>query len=421
MLRRMWIGGTLAAVLVAARGGLPCRHATAQDDAVLQPLVELLAHSDDPALQRDVLRGMLEALRGRQRVPMPAGWAAAYARLQASGDEQLRATATTLAVVFGDAQAIATLRRRLADAGAPLELRAAALHTLVQQRVDGTAADLHRLVADRRLRGSPLRGAAVRGLASFDDPRTAEVLLQQYGELTEDERRDAVATLAVRKDTARQLLQAVEQGRVPRTDLSAFVVRQLSAIGDEQLSAQVARVWGTVRPTSADKQRHIARYKQQLTAEALARGDRVAGRGVYHRACANCHRLFDAGGEVGPNLTGAQRTNLDYLLENLLDPSAVVGRDYQMTVVQTVDGRILSGIVVAEDERTLTFQTVNDKLRLDKTDIEQRERSPLSLMPEGLLEKLSPLEIRDLFAYLMGADQVELPAEPSAVAGSPDP
>jgi putative heme-binding domain-containing protein len=87
----------------------------------------------------------------------------------------------------------------------------------------------------------------------------------------------------------------------------------------------------------------------------------------------------------------------------------VVARDYLMTIITTRDGRTVSGLVKEETERTVVLQTATQEVRIAKTDIDERTRSTQSLMPEGMLDKLNPKEIRDLIGYLAGADQVELP------------
>ena len=133
------------------------------------------------------------------------------------------------------------------------------------------------------------------------------------------------------------------------------------------------------------------------------------GRAVFDRVCASCHKLYGYGGEIGPDLTGAGRDNLDYLLENLVDPSASVSADFRMVVVAMNDGRVLNGLVPRETDRTLTLQTQTEALVLDRGEIESDQPSPLSLMPDGLLAPLSETETRDLFAYLMSRTQVPLP------------
>src|SRR5207302_11483553 len=97
--------------------------------------------------------------------------------------------------------------------------------------------------------------------------------------------------------------------------------------------------------------------KAILPSDMVKRGDASHGRLVFSKTCASCHMLFDAGGNVGPNLTGSQRANLDYVLENVVDPNAIVARDYQMTLIETKDGRTITGIVQSETDSALTVRT----------------------------------------------------------------
>jgi putative heme-binding domain-containing protein len=145
-----------------------------------------------------------------------------------------------------------------------------------------------------------------------------------------------------------------------------------------------------------------------LEPDDVAGADLAHGRMVFNRTCVSCHKLFGEGGAIGPDLTGSQRNNLDYVLENLLDPSAVVGHDYKMTLVRTDSGRVITGIVRAETDESLTMQTPTESVIVPKDEIEQRELSPLSMMPEGMLEQFSSEDLRALVAYLASPEQVPL-------------
>src|SRR6185437_3620494 len=127
------------------------------------------------------------------------------------------------------------------------------------------------------------------------------------------------------------------------------------------------------------------------------------GRKLFEQACASCHTLFGAGGKIGPDLTGAQRSDLGYLLENIVDPAATVSADYHLSTVALNDGRLLNGIVGehAGNGPTLTLQTATERLVVDRGDIEEIRASDLSLMPDGLLDVLDRDQVRDLIAYLM--------------------
>jgi putative heme-binding domain-containing protein len=142
---------------------------------------------------------------------------------------------------------------------------------------------------------------------------------------------------------------------------------------------------------------------------ALAKADRAQGRVLFAKSCAQCHMLFGEGAKIGPDLTGSQRANPEYLLTKLLDPNAVVAKDFQVSVIGTSSGRVVTGIVTKEDDKTVTVQTQNELLTIAKSDIEERKKTGQSMMPEGQLAMLSEKEVRDLIAYLAGAEQVPLP------------
>jgi putative heme-binding domain-containing protein len=373
----------------------------------LEPLVRVLASSGDTEVQRDVLRGMTEALQGRRQVAAPAGWSAVARKLGASPDAEVRTKAMQLSVLFGDPEALAALRKVAADAKAAEEPRRAALQALVDRRAEGLLPLLRDLVADR-----VLRRPALRALAGYADPTTPALLLRLYPSFSEAEKADAVATLASRAEYALALLDALEKGTVPRRDLSPFTARQLLALRDARLTERLNKVWGTLRPPAGDKAALLARYRALVSPDKLKKADRARGRLVFSRTCATCHTLFGEGAKIGPDLTGSQRANPEYVLTKVLDPSAVVARDYQMTVLTTTAGRTLSGLVKEEDDKRIVLQTPTEVLRIPKGDVESRERSSLSLMPDGILAPLSDVEIRDLIAYLAGPGQVPLPKPP---------
>jgi putative heme-binding domain-containing protein len=370
----------------------------------LAPLVRLLAESNDVAVQLDVLRGMHEALEGRRSVAAPEGWSDVHRKLAGSSNAEIREKVLQLSVIFGDPQALAALRQTAEDPRADATARRNALQTLVEKRPPDLLPLLRKLVGDRAV-----CGLALRGLASYSDPQTPPLILEHYSVFSDAEKADAIATLASRPAYALVLLDAMENGRVPRRDLSAFTVRQLLAFNDKTLTERLTKVWGSIRPPSAEKATLLAKYKAMVPANVLKKADRKHGRLLFSRTCASCHTLFGEGGKIGPDLTGSQRTNPEYLLTKLLDPSAVVARDYQMTVLTLTNGRVLSGLIKEENDKTLTLQTQNEVVRVDKSDIEERQRSQQSMMPDGLLTPLSPAEVRDLIAYVSGPGQVSLP------------
>ncbi len=373
----------------------------------LATLVDALGRLDGSEARRVVLGGINEALKGRKSVDRPAGWPAVFAKLLADPSPEVRSRATSLALTFGDASALAAFRTLLADAKAERGLRTEALAALLKARDAGSVPSLQALVAD-----PALRGPAIRALAAFDDPATPGVLLAAYPGLAPAERRDALNALAARVGTAKALLDAVGSKRIPSADISADLVRQLRNLKDAAVDARIGQVWGVARDTPSDRAKQIGEAKKNLLARAARPPDVSLGRAVFARTCGQCHVLFGTGGNVGPELTGSNRADLDYLLVNVYDPSALIGKDYQAHVVAIKDGRVLTGIVRAEDKDALTLVTANESLVLPKGDVEDRRLSDASMMPEGLWATLDDHEIRSLVAYLASPVQVPLLATP---------
>jgi putative heme-binding domain-containing protein len=164
-----------------------------------------------------------------------------------------------------------------------------------------------------------------------------------------------------------------------------------------------------LRSTPGDKKALIAKYKALLPPEVVADGDAGKGRVVFNKMCSQCHVLFGEGKKIGPELTGSNRNDLHYVLENIIDPSAVIGKDYQLTNITTKNGRLVSGIIVEENKQALTVQTATERLVLSVDEIEQRQLSKVSMMPEGQLEQMTFVELRDLVRYLGSKEQVALP------------
>ncbi|MEM7601060.1 MAG: c-type cytochrome, partial [Verrucomicrobiota bacterium] len=135
--------------------------------------------------------------------------------------------------------------------------------------------------------------------------------------------------------------------------------------------------------------------------EVLAKADATRGKIIFAQSCGACHRLFGEGGAFGPDLTGSDRHNLDYLLGNIINPNDVVPADYRLTVFTMKDGRVVSGVVPEESTRSVKVQTPAELVTIEVKDIVSRETLPMSLMPEGLLKTLPEEDVHHLITYLM--------------------
>ncbi len=398
---------------LAAKSGLPLTRRLiarrlAEDieknPAPLNDLLKITATSP-AAFQADVLNGMADGLTGWHKAGKPAAWDALGTTLANSSDPVLRDRARDLSVLFGDGRALDAVKKVALDPDAELDARKVALQTLIDNR----APDLRDL-CEQLLNEQFLNSVAARGLASFDDPTVGAKLVKAYRRFHASERGQLLSALVSRSTFASALLDAVTEGNIPRADISAFHARQIRGLNDTRLNAKLARVWGELRDSPGEKQQLMAKWRVQLTPAALAKADKSQGRLVFNTVCAACHTLHGEGGKVGPDLTGGGRDNLDYLLENIVDPSAVVTADFRMSVAELKDGRVLNGVIAAKTERTLTLKTMTETLTVERSEIVDLRESTLSLMPEGLLEALPPEQARDLIAYLMFKSQVPLPA-----------
>ncbi|WP_435017422.1 PVC-type heme-binding CxxCH protein [Tundrisphaera sp. TA3] len=369
----------------------------------LNLLLGKLTESGDAGARSDAAMGIAEGLRGWRKAPRPEAWPAFSAKLAevVGGD---RDRARELDVVFGDGRALDEIRRVALDDKADLTARKSALRSLIEARPD----DL-RAVCERLLKVRFLNPVAASGLTLFDDPAVAKALAASYKAFHPSERPQFVDAMASRPAFARVLLDQVAEGKIPRTDISVAHARQIRALGDAEVARKLGEVWGEMREATADKKATIARFKSKLTPEVLAAADRSRGRSVFSKTCGACHALFGQGGDLGPDLTGSGRENLDYVLENVIDPGAAVTADFRMTIVATKDGRTLTGLARDPTPKTITLRNQDASLVLPREEIEHIETSPLSFMPEGQLDALPEDEARDLVAYLMGRTQVPLP------------
>ena len=372
----------------------------------LPMLVSVLRGTADPELQLDILRGLNSAFKGRRRLPMPKGWEAVETQLERSPNADVRALARSLSLTFGSTSALVALRKTASDRSADLNARGTALTSLLDAKDTGLPPILLGLLDD-----VTLRGAALRGLAGYDDPKAPPAILAVFDSLNVAEKRDALNTLAARAPYAKALTAALADGKVPRNVLTADIFRQLHNLKNAEIDADLQKVYGTIRESSADKQKEIERYKRIYWAGGSQPGDGPRGRAVFVRTCQQCHTLFDLGGKVGPDLTGSNRGDLDYILQNILDPNAVIPNEYRASTIDLKDGRSLTGILKQQDDKSLTVLTQTETLVLPRNEIDSIQQSELSMMPEGLLAPLSDQEVRDLIYYLGRTGQVPLPAE----------
>ncbi len=282
------------------------------------------------------------------------------------------------------------------DANAPLDLRVAMIELVGLCRDDAT---LLKLLAT----GQPNEVQ----IAAVTAPRLSDAvaleIVARFAEFRESVRQRAADVLLARKDAARVLLELVDAGKVPAAMLSVEQVRQVELHHDPQIDALVRKHWGNLKAATPEaKLADVRRLNNDL--RAFDNGDRTNGHTIFAKTCATCHRLFDEGNDVGPDLTHANRGDRDYLLVSIVDPSAVVRAEHMSYIIKTTDGQALTGLIAEQSAGSVTLKNANNqRVTVERAKIKEMGESPVSLMPEGLITSMKPQDVRDLFAYLQGA------------------
>ncbi|MEX0670080.1 MAG: PVC-type heme-binding CxxCH protein [Pirellulales bacterium] len=347
---------------------------------------------EPPARAARLLEILDFCLANSGAVPRPRGWQAVVDRF---ADGPARQTVRRLSGVFGDAHVLATMRTTLADRGAAPAARNEAF-TLLKQTGDTEAVPIFVALLD----DPEFRSMALPLASRSTDPAVGERLLAAYPSFAEQDRAAAVTALASKPAFARSLVAAIEAQRFPKEEITATQLRQLRGLDDAAIRAALDRVYGTVNESPAAAKATMARLKKVWAGAPKWAIDGGRGGAVFNKACGACHMHGDTGGKLGPNLTGAWMNGPDYFVENLVDPNAVVGPDYQLTTVITDDGRSINGIIAEETPESLVLRTPEGPVTVPVVAIEDRTTSAMSLMPSGILENLPEDEFLALIKFL---------------------
>lgn len=389
-----------ASGLMLLLGASPGLYGAIDETDSLAVLVETLASSDDPNTQAALLKGMLSGLEGRRSVAAPQGWTQLSDKLAASEHDAVRRRVSALSQIFGDDAAVSRALARVKDSTIDVGQRRSALSSLLKQQ-NRDASNLLKSLIDE----PAMTLEAIRGYAFVENAEGPTVLLSKYPQLEFQQKRAVIETLASRRAYAEALLKALKREHVPRDDVPTQVARSLK----EMLGKPFVDVYGTVRAVAEERAQLLAKYKEMCNPSAVAAANASRGRAVFQKTCAACHTLYGEGGKVGPDLTGSNRANLDYILLNSVDPSCDVPDAYKTVTVLTEDGRMVNGVLAEEDGTRIVLRTAEQpRVVIAKEDIELRKISPKSMMPDGQLDQMKKQEVIDLIKYLRTTEQVEL-------------
>ncbi len=371
-------------------------------------VLDWLSSETDEARLVNALTGFSKAVSGWAVAKPPANWADVSRQLLGRNNQSLTQLVNTIGVVFGDGRAIGQLKAIATDPDADYAVRRSAIRSWAESQPDDLFPVLRRLISDKRLTNS-----VVRSMAHCDEPEAARVIINRWPHLDPEGQAIALNTLVSRQPWSMDLLNAVDQQRIPRAAITAWHAQQMFAHNDDELRTRLQQIWGTIKDSPADKQALIDELTAELldASNELQGGDASRGRELFAANCASCHTLYGVGGDTGPDLTGANRNNLNYLLVNVIDPSSSVAESYRSSVIALADGRLVTGLIVERGEQVIRVQTPEEVLTIDRQNIDGIRDSEKSVMPDGMLTNFSDAQIVDLLRYLMSDRQVPLPVE----------
>ncbi|MCB1094386.1 MAG: DUF1080 domain-containing protein [Verrucomicrobiae bacterium] len=353
----------------------------------------LTAHLTEPdARTRRILELMAEAIPSTSALPAPKGWTAAA--------EKLRTAETSpyldrLGGIFGDATVLASMRKTVADSDAPMEKRTEALQFLKASGDTECASELVAIIDVPEFRSTVLPM-----LGRFNDKAVADAILTRLPTLEGSDRNNALVALASQPVLAQALMSAIKVEKIDRQILTSLHVRQMQNLHNRDVDTLLADVWGRVGETSTTARESIAKYGKLYKEAPLWAHAKEDGQAVFARVCSTCHVMNGTGTSLGPDLTGSWTNGVDYFLENIIDPNAVVGETFQLNLVTKTDGTVVSGMPESETSDTLTIRTVTESVAIPKSAIQDRQILEQSMMPAGLLDTLPEKEIIDLLKFL---------------------
>jgi putative heme-binding domain-containing protein len=294
---------------------------------------------------------------------------------------------------------------RLASRTAPEQERVALAETIGQCRLPSAIPILAGLLGDK----PKLQIAAISALQNFPDDSVAATLIDAYPKLTADAKTRARSSLVSRPEWASQLLRAVETNRIDPKSMTPDQLQQIVRHNDSALTAAIEKRWGRMQPqTSTEKLSSINTLKLVLNPSGTTHrfvGDAKQGQVLFEQFCGTCHKLFGQGKDIGPELTGSDRKNTDWLLTHVVDPNAFIRPEYVNHNIEMKDGRSFTGLLADQNDSSVTvLDAQNQRTVLNRADIQDLAPSSISLMPEGLLEPLQHQQVRDLFKYLQGEE-----------------
>lgn len=349
------------------------------------------------------LEGLVEGSKGLAQPPNSAALLV-IAKFSQSSDARVAALANQLGAIWGDEAALQKAAGTALDSKLDSVTRREAIHTLSRAKTKIASDALLGLIATEQDRG--LAVEALRALAGAGDDSTGAKLVALWPKLSPGLRGEAAQTLVSRKPWTMALLQAFADGKIARSDVPLASIRQLNGSRDPELKALAAKTLGNFRETSRDLAKIIAEKKRVVLEGPV---DMAQGKALAQATCLVCHKFHGEGQEVGPDLTGSGRANLDALLTNIIDPNQIIGNGYENVLVTTKNGQTYAGRVTENSEARVSLLGIGGRLdTVAKTEVATMEVTKNSLMPEGLYN-LPDDQFRHLVWYILNPPEDKRP------------
>ncbi|MBJ06876.1 MAG: dehydrogenase [Verrucomicrobiaceae bacterium] len=349
-----------------------------------------------------LIRGMEKALEGTSLEPVPGELDAALANIWKNHpvtDDLIR-----FSLRMKSPRALAAARPLLRNPGTPVAQRLAFIKALGELADSSSEKVFLSLFADTR-ESAEIRLAALSALRRYAGAEIPQTILACYPELQGPLRQTAQSLLAARPGWALKLLEAVDHGKIDRSSIGLDSVLLMATYKEERTQSLLRRHWGKLRKPDKEKGQRILAIKAILGSSTPG-GSVEHGRRLFATKCGLCHKFGSEGQEIGPDLTGYEMDNLDYLIPAIVDPNLGIREGYELATLtlrpkDNTPSAVLTGFLRGADERTVTIKDLaGNKTVVARSDLAGESRVPVSVMPEGLLDGLSPDEIRSLVAYL---------------------
>ena len=369
-------------------------YAAKTSEAGRQALLSGLLEADPSRLRHDL--EILElSLRGQSDVQTTQAWNQLSRTLYSSTDGGIRNLAESIGAQMGDRLLFDTVRKRLAP-DQSIQARSQAMDVLQQDRSPENLPLLLETLDEPKL--------AAKGLVllrRYEDPKIASAVIERMKRFAPDAVAAGLDLLTSRKTFASSLLDALADKRVDRSVLTAYYARQMTLLGDPKLNDRIAKEWGQVRSGSEAMKDQIRKTTQAYRGAPLWAFDAGAGKKHFEKLCASCHVSAKENIEIAPKLQGTGAKGIDYAIENIIDPNAVIGKDYQARVIRTKDGQIITGLVQSESDSVISIRTATETIQVAKSEIEEFKVSENSFMPVGLLDSLDERQRIELLKYVL--------------------